>query len=506
MTEPPVESGALVLIVDDEPFNIDYLEQELEDRGFQTDTAHDGAEALERVAARRPDIVLLDVMMPGIDGITTLRVLKSDPETRLIPVVLMTALQAVEDRVRGIEAGADDFLSKPVDDRELLARIRTALRAKRAIDATVAELESTSAHLAEYGRQERDVAIVSVAVRPCDAQLPEEALGFVGRRRRTAAEQLIRHIGGIPSDAEEMPLVGVFDGSDGRARAIAAVEAALAVIADHRDSAEPISLEVSVGVAAGRATVGSARTDPAARGPRWVYVAEGDPVDRASRLAARGNDADVLIASEVAGLASGRFRLEGVAGDRAELRAHRVVGDTEVDARGEGDLRLLASILVTDIVGSTETAARLGDVAWADLLSAHDRALRDEFLRFGGEEIDTTGDGFLTLFNTPAAAVSSALGARDQASALGLSIRAGVHTGEVVCVGRTPRGVALNIAARVAARAQANEVLVSATTRELAVGSGFAFADRGEHELKGVEGPRRLFAVESTVPPEPEPR
>jgi DNA-binding response OmpR family regulator len=504
MAEPPVESGALVLIVDDEPFNIDYLEQELGDRGFETDTARDGAEALERVVARRPDLVLLDVMMPGVDGITALRVLKSDPETRLIPVVLMTALHAVEDRVRGIEAGADDFLSKPVDDRELLARIRTALRAKRAIDATVAELESTSAHLAEYGRQERDVAIVSVAVRPCDARLPEEAFGFVGRRRRAAVEQLIRHIGGIPSDADELPLIGVFDGSDGRARAIAAVEAALAVIADHRESAEPIPLEVSIGVAAGRATVGSARSEPVARGPQWVYVAEGDPVDRASTLAARGNDADVLIASEVAGLASGRFRLEGMAGDLAELRAHRVIGDSE--ARGGGDLRILASILVTDIVGSTETASRLGDVAWADLLAAHDRALRDEFLRFGGEEVDTTGDGFLTLFDTPAAAVSSALGARDQASVLGLSIRAGVHTGEVVCVGRTPRGVALNIASRVAARAHANEVLVSATTRELAVGSGFAFADRGEHELKGVEGPRRLFAVESTVPPEPEPR
>ena len=127
-----------------------------------------------------------------------------------------------------------------------------------------------------------------------------------------------------------------------------------------------------------------------------------------------------------------------------------MVGDTEVEAGGEGDLRLLASILVTDIVGSTATAARLGDVAWSDF-SPHDRALRDEFLRYGGEEIDTTGDGFLTLFDTPAAAVSSRSGARDQASALGLSIRAGVHTGEVVCVGRTPRGIALNIAARVAA-------------------------------------------------------
>ena len=114
-----------------------------------------GLEALERVAAAPPDLVLLDVMMPGMDGISVLRTLKDDPETRLIPVVLMTALNAVEDRVRGIEAGADDFLSKPVDDRELLARIRTALSLKRAIDETFGELQSTSAHLERYGRQAR---------------------------------------------------------------------------------------------------------------------------------------------------------------------------------------------------------------------------------------------------------------------------------------------------------------------------------------------------------------
>ena len=119
---------ARILIVDDEPLNVDYLEQELDGRGCRPpDTAANGLEALERIAAASPDIVLLDVMMPGMDGFATLRILKEDPDTRLIPVVLMTALNAVDDRVRGIEAGADDFLSKPVDERELLARIKTAL-------------------------------------------------------------------------------------------------------------------------------------------------------------------------------------------------------------------------------------------------------------------------------------------------------------------------------------------------------------------------------------------
>lgn len=130
----------LILIVDDEELNVDLLEQELGDLGYRTDSAYGGVEALEKVAAELPDLILLDVMMPDIDGITVCRTLKDDPKTRLIPIVIMTALNAIEDRVRGIEAGADDFLTKPVNDKELLARIRTALRTKRAVDDTADEL------------------------------------------------------------------------------------------------------------------------------------------------------------------------------------------------------------------------------------------------------------------------------------------------------------------------------------------------------------------------------
>lgn len=133
-------AAALILIVDDEPLNVDLLEQELDDLGYLTDTAYGGLEALEKVAASAPDLILLDVMMPDLDGISVCRMLKDDPATQLIPIVIMTALNAVEDRIRGIEAGADDFLTKPVDDRELIARIRTALKTKRAVDHTVDEL------------------------------------------------------------------------------------------------------------------------------------------------------------------------------------------------------------------------------------------------------------------------------------------------------------------------------------------------------------------------------
>ena len=116
-----------ILIVDDEPFNVDYLEQELEDLGYATVSASNGQEALAKVAAESPDLILLDVMMPIMDGFAVCRMLKGNDETRLIPIVIMTALDGIEDRIRGIEAGADDFLTKPVNQRELMARIQTTL-------------------------------------------------------------------------------------------------------------------------------------------------------------------------------------------------------------------------------------------------------------------------------------------------------------------------------------------------------------------------------------------
>jgi DNA-binding response OmpR family regulator len=119
-----------ILIVDDEPFNVDYLEQELEDLGYATVSASNGQEALAKVAAESPDLILLDVMMPIMDGFAVCRMLKGNDETRLIPIVIMTALDGIEDRIRGIEAGADDFLTKPVNQRELMARIQTTLTLK----------------------------------------------------------------------------------------------------------------------------------------------------------------------------------------------------------------------------------------------------------------------------------------------------------------------------------------------------------------------------------------
>jgi DNA-binding NarL/FixJ family response regulator len=497
MTQRSSHPPARILIVDDEPLNVDYLEQELDDLGFDTDTAATGLEALERIAASPPDLVLLDVMMPGMDGISVVRILKDDPDTRLIPVVLMTALNSVDDRVRGIEAGADDFLSKPVDERELLARIRTALNLKRAIDRTLSELAITSAHLERYGRQNREVAVLAVDWRPRATGLPLAAVSFVGRRHREAAEERIRALGGTPGESDGSPLVAVFEGPDERSRAVAAVEAGLAVLAA-RPPATEAALVTSLAISVGTAEVGSTRVTRAGEA-RWVYAVEGGAVEVASALARAAGDDGVLVAGAAAAAVSARFRL-------APLRdgTYRVLeptGDkTSLQALPPAPERRIASFLVTDIVGSTRIAERVGDQAWTELLATHERATRDQLVVFGGDEIGTIGDGVLASFDAPARAIRCALALMAGRDALGLRIRAGVHTGEVENLNGVLHGIALNIAGRVAARANPGEVLVSATTRDLAAGSGLVFTARGEHVLEGLPEPRRLYAAVAAQP------
>ncbi|MEP7225089.1 MAG: adenylate/guanylate cyclase domain-containing protein, partial [Actinomycetota bacterium] len=157
--------------------------------------------------------------------------------------------------------------------------------------------------------------------------------------------------------------------------------------------------------------------------------------------------------------------------------------------------RILATILFTDIVGSTDRLAALGDAAWASLLERHNTTVRRELARFGGVETDTTGDGFLALFDGPARAIRSALAIREALRDIELEVRAGVHTGEVEQAPDGPRGIAVHLAARVLGTAGAGEVLVSSTTHDLVEGSGLEFEDRGAHELKGIDGARLLYAV-----------
>jgi class 3 adenylate cyclase len=158
--------------------------------------------------------------------------------------------------------------------------------------------------------------------------------------------------------------------------------------------------------------------------------------------------------------------------------------------------RVLATVLFTDIVGSTERAATLGDRAWRALLDTHHGIVRRELERHRGREVDTAGDGFLATFDGPARAIRCACAIRDGVRSLGIEIRAGLHTGECELMGEGVGGIAVHIGARVAASAAPSEVLVSQTAKDLVAGSGLRFVDRGTHDLRGVPGEWRLFAVE----------
>jgi class 3 adenylate cyclase len=162
---------------------------------------------------------------------------------------------------------------------------------------------------------------------------------------------------------------------------------------------------------------------------------------------------------------------------------------------GPEPTRVLATVVFTDVVGSTRRAAGLGDQGWADLLETHHARVRAELRRFGGREIDTAGDGFFVAFDSPAVAIRWASAVLVSVREIGLDLRVGMHTGECEVAGEGLRGMAVHIGARVSAAAAPGEVLVSQTVKDLVVGSGISFDDRGEHHLKGVEGSWRLYAV-----------
>jgi class 3 adenylate cyclase len=206
----------------------------------------------------------------------------------------------------------------------------------------------------------------------------------------------------------------------------------------------------------------------------------------------------------------GRHLAEHIAGSRfVELPGADMlywVGDTgpmldEIEefitgVRGGSDAeRVLATIVFTDIVGSTERAAALGDDRWRDLLDNHDSIVRHELQRFGGREVNTAGDGFVATFTSPSAAIACAGEIVDAVRVLGIEVRVGIHAGEVEVRGADVAGMAVHIGARVAALAGPSEVLVSSTVRDIVTGSRRTFADRGEHELKGVPDRWRLYAL-----------
>lgn len=343
-----------ILIVDDEPFNVDYLEQELEDLGYETVSASNGQEALEQVAAASPDLILLDVMMPVMDGFTVCRILKSNDETRLIPIVIMTALDGIEDRIKGIEAGADDFLTKPVNQRELLARIQTTLTLKHTVDRKLGELRRIKDHFAKFvpeavrrlvaanpevpelTKRERDVSVLFLDISGytrLSERLPPEVLNrLIERYFSTFLDHIHDGSGDINETAGD-GFMAIFQDADGHAHAAKAVDTALVLLAatdelNAENREQPLSIHM--GINSGLALVGSTRFE-GVHGTRWTFTASGPVTNLAARLAAIAGAGQILAGPETIRRLGDGYRLERLGREYLKnidegIDLHRVLG------------------------------------------------------------------------------------------------------------------------------------------------------------------------------------
>jgi adenylate cyclase len=324
-----------ILIVDDETLNVDYLEQELEDSGYDTISATNGQEALDIVKRDPPDLILLDVMMPVMDGITVCRALKGNEDTRLIPIVIMTALDGLENRIRGIEAGADDFLTKPVNDRELLARIQTALKLKHTVDRKIGELRRIKDHLVHFvpeavkqmiaagpdatglEKQQRDISALFVDISGytrLSEELPVEVVNTLVERYFSAFLDLISDAGGDIHETAGDGFVAIFYDEESHTHTIKSADAALALLNVTRTLAKEnvgSALAIHMGMSSGIALVGAARFEGLRRS-RWVFSATGSVINLAARLAAVAQPGQIIVCPEAARRLGQRFQLQNL--------------------------------------------------------------------------------------------------------------------------------------------------------------------------------------------------
>jgi DNA-binding response OmpR family regulator len=326
------EPQAKILVVDDEVKNVKLVEAWLLPRGYEVVQAANGEEALQKVHQEWPDLILLDVMMPVMNGFEVCKILKDNADTRLIPVVIMTALGQVEDRVKGIDAGADDFLTKPIHRDELLARIRTSLRLKQTIDHKVDILQQAREHLAKFvpqavqrlieanptapdlEKKEQDVSILFVDISGyarLSETLPAAQVNELIERYFSSFLDCIHAHGGEVNETAGDGLMAIFTDTDPQRHARRAVLSALETLQRTRqlnwqcqDGAIPIA--VHSGINSGLALVGSTKLE-GARGVRWTYTASGVVTNIAARIAALSTAGTVLVGPETARRITGLF-------------------------------------------------------------------------------------------------------------------------------------------------------------------------------------------------------
>jgi CheY-like chemotaxis protein/class 3 adenylate cyclase len=322
-----------ILIVDDEAFNVHYLEQELEDLGYTRLSARNGQEALDKVMALAPDLILMDTMMPIMDGFTVSQILKENDDTRMIPIVIMTALDGIDDRIKGIEAGADDFLTKPVIQQELRARIQATLKLKQSIDRKLHQLRCVKDHFANYvpeavkrlvaanpeapvlAKCPQDVSVLFLDISGyarLSAMLPLDTLNRLVERYCSTFLECIHAAGGDINETAGDGFMAIFHDVDRRAHAVTAVETGLALLEatealNDTNAIQPLSIHM--GLNSGLALVGSTRLE-GPRGTRWTFTASGPVTNLAARLAATAGVGQLLAGPETVRRLGSGFRVE----------------------------------------------------------------------------------------------------------------------------------------------------------------------------------------------------
>jgi adenylate cyclase len=317
-----------ILVVDDTPQNVKLFADLLTAKGYEVTTATNGEQALESIAKRPPDLVLLDIMMPGINGYEVCRKIRENPATALLPVVLATSLDPNQERVKGIEAGADDFLAKPVNQAELFARVRSLLRIKGLQDERLARLKSFfSPQLAEAiaaGKGEevlkthrREITVEFFDLRGftafTDAAEPEEVMELLRSFHGALGKIVLEHQGTLERFAGDAVMVFFNDPlpvekpADQAVRTALAVQEAFAPIGQHWHKRSGFELGLGVGIAQGYATLGAIGFEG-----RWDYAAIGTVTNLAARLCAEAKGGQILADRKTMAALEGAFEFDPV--------------------------------------------------------------------------------------------------------------------------------------------------------------------------------------------------